>query len=646
MKYKGYIIITLMACGMAFSLPSCQDLDIAPMNIVKDDDVFSNEAGIRSYMARMYSEMPMEDFRYSHTRLFNHFWLVNPFSCISGEGLSRDVGGASTESIVTDNNKNNYWDDAYILIREANYFIETLPQYANLYSTESVDNWLGEAYFARAFAYYALAKRYGGVPLVDKVLNYPSISIDDTYLPRNSEEETWDFISRDFDTAIEKLSTVNARGRITKYGAAAFKSRAMLYAGSIAKYNTTSLFDSNNKRLCGIPADRAKDYFKQSYDAAKMTEGKYSLYMKDWKAGDKEAQYQNYVNLFFAADSPENILVKDYQYPETVHGWDAYNVPRQSMGPNGYSAEINPTLNFVEMFDGFEKDASGHFKNLDASGKYLMFDKTMDPFVNAEPRLRATVIFPGDVFKKENIEIRRGIYTGTVTNGIAPLLPVGSTEAYPETNLITSANASQTAYTLPNGTKMNPAGASGTFNSDGTCSISGFSIRKYLDPNRETSQVLENHSDQSWIEMRYAEVLLTRAEAAYELQSLGVTDGNYTNDAFGCINQLRERAGATLLASAGNLNLDVIRTERRKELGFEHKTYWDMKRWRVADKEQNSTLYRILMPFFAANSMKYFFDIRTDEGNRRYTFDTRWYYQQIPSGEITKNPKMEQNPGY
>lgn len=289
------------------------------------------------------------------------------------------------------------------------------------------------------------------------------------------------------------------------------------------------------------------------------------------------------------------------------------------MGANGYSSEVNPTLNYVELFDGIPKNADGTIKTQTA-GKYDLYTNTMDLFANAEPRLRATVILPGDVFKNQSIEIRRGIYTG----GISPLLPAGSTSNYPTTNIVQSSNASQTPYKLPDGTTMNPAGLSGIFTGDQTDAISGFSVRKFLVPDKPTSEVLENRSDQTWIEMRYAEILLNHAEAAYELNALGSTEKNYLQDAFTAINQIRERAGANLLVGTASLNsVDIVRNERRKELGFENKIWWDMRRWRTADKEQNSTIYRVLMPFFSANDKKYFFDARTDERNARYTFDVR-----------------------
>ncbi|MBN9382346.1 MAG: RagB/SusD family nutrient uptake outer membrane protein [Chitinophagaceae bacterium] len=636
MSIFKYLTVIFFACA----LNACTKLDQPPMNIIQDNDVFSSSGGIQIYFSRMYSELPIEDFRYSPARGLNMFWIISPFSAITGEALSRDQRNAMTESVL-------YWGNAYGLIREVNYFLQTLPKYKANFDAGDVDSWIGEAHFIRAFTYFALAKRYGGVPIVTSVLEYPTKELSSLDVPRASEEKTYDFISADLDTAIAKLSGSNQQGRANKYTAAAFKSRAMLHAGSIAKYNQVSFFDDNHNRLCGIPADKAVTYFKAAYDAAVTVEGHYSLYKKSWAAGDKAAQYQNYVKMFFDNESPENIFVKQYLYPQSVHGYDAYNVPRQCMGPNGYSAEVSPTLNFVEMFDGLPKNPDGTIKNLDGSGKYLLFDNTMDIFSNAEPRLRATVILPGDIFKGQSIEIRRGIYTGSAAGGINPVIPAGSTIPYPNTNIVQSANGSQDAYTLPDGTKMNPAGLSGAFFADETCSMTGFSIRKYLDESLPQSQVKENNEAQTWIEIRYAEVLLNRAEAAYELYSAGQTGANYLTDAYNDINQVRERAGADMLTAPTDLNdIKIIQKERRKELGFENKIWWDLKRWRILDKEQNNVIYRVMMPFYVAENKKYFFDVRKDEKNRSYSFDPKWYYEQIPDDEINKSHSLKQNPGY
>ncbi len=643
MRKLIYIFLLLAA------IPACRKLSIPPKNIVQDADIFTNPQGIQAYMARLYSELPIEDFRYSPARGIDFFWIISPTPATTGEALSRDQTNAMQENFG--GWSWDIWGGSYTVIRDCDYFIQTLPDYAKNFTTAQVNAWLGEAYFVRGMTYFALVKRFGGVPIVNKVLNYtPGTSTDSLEIPRASEKAVWDQVDSDFNFAINNLPAVNTDyadgSRANKYVAAAFESRAMLYAGSIAKYNTTTLFDGSQNQLCGIPASDAVGYFQKSYNAALLLDGQYSLYLSGWSATDPNAQYQNFVNLFSDASSKENIFVREYQYPNSVHGYDAYNVPRQLIGPNGYSSEVNPTLNFIEMFGGLPKNPDGTFQTLDATGHYLLYGNTMDPFANAEPRLRATVILPGDVFKGENIEIRRGIYTGPSGSGISPLLPAGSKAQYPTTYLVTSSTASQTPYALPDGTLMNPAGLSGIFTGDQTCAISGFSIRKWLNPNLATSQVLENNETQTWIEMRYAEVLLNRAEAAYELYSAGASGASYQSDAMTQINAIRSRAGASTWTTFGANPIDTIRVERRKELAFENKTYWDLRRWRTFAQEQNGTIYRILMPFYSSTAGQYFFDARTDERNDVYTYDPRWYYEQLPSGAITKSTNVIQNPGY
>lgn len=165
-----------------------------------------------------------------------------------------------------------------------------------------------------------------------------------------------------------------------------------------------------------------------------------------------------------------------------------------------------------------------------------------------------------------------------------------------------------------------------------------------MDPNLEASLVVLNRSAQSWIEFRYGEVLLNRAEAAMELAEAGQGE-SYKEDAYTCINVIRERAGAILLGNVAETTMEIVRTERRKELGFENKTWWDMKRWRTLDREQNNRIYRILMPFYADKAGKWFFDARYDEKNTRYTVDSRWYYLDIPV-DIINSDGLVQNPGY
>jgi hypothetical protein len=626
--------------------PGCKpDLEVPPPNIINDDDIFSSIPGIDAYMARIYSQAPIEDFKYNQRSGFKTFFN-GATATFTGEAISRDQAGGIEEF--------NYWADAYILIKDCNYFMETLPKFASNFSETQVKGWLGEARFLRAFTYFALAKRYGGVPIVDHVLTEPGQPIDDVAaniesfkIPRSSEQAVYDFMATDLDFCWTNMPETNKKGRANRYAAVAFKSRVMLAAGCIAKYNIANL-TVNGVQVCGIPSAKANEYFKASYDAANLLNGKYSLYKAGWSATDKLAQANNFAQVFLDANSGENIFVRQYKYPDAVHWYDYNNVTRQLWNSGG-AAQTNPTLDFVEMFEGLPKNPNGTFQTTDGGGKYILYDNLGGPFVNAEPRLRGTLLMPNDPFKGVNFEFRRGIYTGTSAGGIARLLPVGSTSSYPTTNFLqesTPGSPTTAQITLPNGTIMRAAGASGFYTSiNGVAGgISGFSIRKYLDPNKPTAEVANNRSEQAWIEIRYAEVLLNEAEAAFELYTAGQA-GTYQADALTNINLVRERAGASL-ANLATLSLDTVRRERRKELAFENKTWWDLRRWRIIDQEQNGRRWRILNPIYSSDAQKYLFDDRFDERGTVFTFDSKWYYQRIPDAVIAKSPNVAQNPGY
>ena len=672
------IMVLLASCKKDF-------LDIPPMNVIQDKDLFSSTQGMAVYMSRIYSQMPFEDFKYSPARQFFDDWLVTP-GTNEGSSIGRDAGTAMTSEGWARNGA--YWGRAFNLLRDANYMIETLPDYKSNFSEEEYNHFIGEGYFARAMVFYALAKRYGGVPLVTSVLKYPDQSADQLEIPRSTEEETWNQVLADFDMAIANLSASSPkRGYANKDVANGFKSEAMLFAGSVAKYNNITGFgDKTNVRVIGFDPGTAAaasvKYFKEAYLAARevMNTGKYSLYKKKWSPNDKEAQYQNMVDMFFDISSPENIYIKEYKYPDIAHGYDSYNIPRQLMGGNGYSSGNTPTLDFVELFDGILKNPDGTIKVLDDNGKYLLFDKVTDIFANAEPRLKAYVLLPGEVFKGQEIEIRRGIYTGSVSNGIAPLRVVnGGTpdytlsgpsnynqvDAYQATGafagqkalfLSQNGNAHETV-TLPNGITMNAAGKSGPFTSDLTGAVTGFSVRKWLNPNMPQAMVLEARSEQFFILMRYAEILLNAAEAASELMLAGEPspDGeNLEQIAIDAITAIRERAGADPLTTglAGHDGLEVIRRERKKELAFENKILWDIRRWRTQHSEMlngftqsDGAYYRGLYPFYSTQAGKYFFDAGFEESRRRFRLTEQEYYFMIPSGEVAKSPVIDQQPG-
>lgn len=623
---------------------SCADLDIPPRNILGEPEIFGSAEGVNSQIARIYSNLPMDDFRYSYVQdgLYNKTGTFQQFSCLTGEAMGRDTKGAEKEHA-------SYWDWPYKTIFEINSFIINLSKYESSHTADDFKSWIAEARFARAFVYFSLAKRYGGVPLTETPIDI-SEGFEGAKLPRKSEEDTWDFIRDDLEYAINNLPDKSLRGRANKYVAAAMQSRAMLFAGSIAKYTTASMqYTVDGVMLCGIPSGRAAGYFKVAYDASMVFEngvGKdYVLYKAEIGSTPTPASIATNFGNIFQKETKENIFCRYFVTGILTHNFNDHAQPLQTKTGNG-SDEICPTVDFIEMFDGLPKNADGTLKVFDGDGYYTLFNSPVDLFANAEPRLAATVIFPMANFKGQSIEIRRGIYTGSATPGISRISPVGHLDFY--STLDISKGDTRTLYL--SGTTSPVAGMTVTGKSgmsdgwDWGC-ISGMYLRKYLNPTAGTT-TNGNVSTTTWIELRLAEVYLNRAEAAMELVAEGQA-GAYRSEAWKCIDALRERAGADrTYDTESTLTIDAVRRERRKELAFENKAYWDLKRWRIIHVEQNNKIYRALQPFYSSEAGKYFLDIHFQEprsGNYSYNFDTKYYYQPIPTAEISKNPNCVQN---
>ncbi|WP_029906840.1 RagB/SusD family nutrient uptake outer membrane protein [Prevotella sp. 10(H)] len=681
---KKIFIISLLGI---LSFTACVDLDVPPKGLITDDDLLSNDAGMDIYMSRVYSKMPFEEFKYLGEWGFEfNSWLGAMGIEATGEATNRD-GICKTFN----GERTTYWGPAFELLRHANYLIENLPTYRDSYSEANYNHYIGEAYYVRAFVFYTMAKRFGGVPLVTKVIEYPA---DKSALevPRASEEETWDQILADFDQAISLMLPESPKdGYSNKYVALAFKAEAMLYAGSVAQYNEkvsgrlTGLGKKTGVRVIGFAEDRwnaaAKRYYSEAYKAAHqiITDGRYSLYKNKWEANNPEAQYQNMVDMFSDLNSKENIFVKKYLYPTLTHGYDSYSQPL--VFRTALSSGTCPTLDFLELFEGFDRYPDGTVKvttgNSNTQGEYIMYDKPLDFFKNAEPRLRAYVIFPGDIFKGKEIEIRAGIYTGS-----APVKPLFDDYSYanaeknytqldiaskdPKTLYLSSTLETQVKVNY-NGTEMTAAGANGPFYSQGESALTGLYGRKWLNP--DPSFVSDQgKSAQPFILIRYGDVLLTAAESAVELARLGgqSPDGsNMLDVATKAINDIRERAGATLLTgslTASEESRNIVRKERRKELAFEHKTKWDLRRWRVQHYENrdefwgeirnksifsNSNGYRFrgLYPFFSTETGKYFFDAHFQMTSlKTFNYTPIDYYFEIPGGEVAKSLVIDQQP--
>ncbi len=656
MKIVSYIF----SFALLFGIAGCSEwLELKPLDKTSAEDLLETPDGLKTLMATLYYSMPMEDFSYypadwtSTAPAFNsHGWkggMQSSYKLSMYTDESTASAGTGIGPVPC-----QYWP--YSSIRETNKFFSSLESVKAKLNNDTYLRLKSEAHFVRAYIFFGLAKRYGGVPLIDYVQDgdyVPGTTNPKLYVPRNTEKETWNFILNDLDLAIENLpdKTVSSDGvyRATKWAALALKSRVALHAASVAKYWSTATLSGEavNQHLAKMDVADANEFYQKCIDASAelINNGGFSLY-KPNPANPKEAA-TNFQNLFLTTNE-EIIFVKAYLDGTTVpnqgHCWDILYSPSQASPGFHKFGRFSPTLDMVDLFedysdngtgasakivtrtDGVENYAYANPAQVNTSLPFKKYDNLFDPFVNKDARLQASIIVPGSTYKGIKIIMQGGMIKSN-----------GTVVAY--------ATDSETK----NGTTYYSYGAEGSSGfsgfykigsaDDANFSSSGFLIKKYLQEGKVVAGV-ENSSTTSFIDMRLAEVYLNYAEAVVES---GLGDPGLAR---GYINALRKRAGHT---DEIPLTLANVLKERRVELAFEGFRYWDLMRRREYHTLFSGTRRTALVPMIDLRDAtpKYIF-VRAnnyyDEYANGRTFNAAaGYYEAIP-GRSTNN--LIENPGY
>lgn len=606
----------------------CNDwLERKPQNIILEEQVWNDPKMITGLLANYYDRLPY------HTDL-NH-GSNGDANAVNREGWQDFAAYDEAMWSNNDDARNNIlsypvdrwrlWD--YGLIRDINLALENIQTYAVKLSDGQKAQFSAELRFLRAVVYFEHVKRMGGVPLVTKQLIYnfdgnPSA----LQQPRNKEEEVYDFIASELDAVKDALGNGTSNTRANKFTALAVKSRAMLYAASIAKYNNKMASPiSTPGGEVGIPASRANDYYTKSLAASEeiITSGSYELYKSN---PDKGVNF--YEAITKKSANREVIWAQDFLVSKDKrHGFTYDNIARNVREDNLSSSSITPSLNLVEDYEYLD-GTSGELKNRNAGNTdYVYYDKLQDIFANKDARLYGTVIYPGTSFRGSEVQIQAGVKVwDNATNAFKTVESnvLGST--YDDGGLLT--------------------GASGPQRSQTEVSNTGFYLRKYVDQTAMSS-TRGIRSDMWWVRFRLGEIYLNAAEAAFELGQ------NAT--ALKYINTLRERAGFPA-NSLKTLTLERIQNERRVELAFEDHRVWDLKRWRIAHEVWNGNVsnpdaviyalypYRVVRPGHATHG-KYVFDkLVAPRFRAPRFFQMGNYYSAIQQNIIDNNPKIIRNP--
>lgn len=289
-----------------------------------------------------------------------------------------------------------------------------------------------------------------------------------------------------------------------------------------------------------------------------------------------------YADVFYAANENSKEVIFDIQFAPELRYKNInqyWGVPMVTKGA-GWGT-CNPTQNVVDSYEFTDGKT-------EAEGS-SMFDPTK-PYKNRDKRFYTSIIYDGSVWRGTVINTRLGI-----------------------------AN---------NANEINITGKTGN------CGRTGYFTRKQLDSTiYSTASRLDGLN---FIVIRYAEVLLNYAEAKNELSGPDAT-------VYEAVNKIRLRAGQPVLSA--NLNQDGmrqrIRRERRIELAFEGKYFYDIMRWRTAEQIFSQPIKG--MKITSTGGLLTYAKITV----RTVTFNPlKNYLQPIPQYALDQNPKLVQNPGY
>lgn len=288
----------------------------------------------------------------------------------------------------------------------------------------------------------------------------------------------------------------------------------------------------------------------------------------------------DYKGLFLNIKSPEIIFQRLYN-DENANSYDRQN------SPNGYGG-WNATCVLQQMVDSYEME--------DGTLPALTFPTKDNPYQNRDPRFYASIVVDGMMYRGRETEfwVNEGEKTGGLDSKFGP----------------ESWNVSK----------------------------SGYSIRKFM--NENLTKLGSDKSTQSWVYARYAEIYLNYAEALYNL--------GREKEAREYVNVIRKRARGgkegivpDITASGAEL-LAKIQHERKIELAFEEHRFFDVRRWKIAEKTEVYTAQGVKIIKYADGSKQY----SLINLEKRNFVAPNHYLLPIPRSEIQKNDKLVQNPGY
>ena len=474
----------------------------------------------------------------------------------------------------------------------------------------------GEAYFIRAYDYAQIMMGTGGA-----ILSSSPFLLGQDYLTitRSSLQETKDFILADIAKSIELLGTTSMeQGRATPGACAALKSRVLLFCASKL---VNGGYEASNP-LVSFTTGAQTTRLTEARDAAKaIMDGTYGSYdlvgtytepVLPLSPANIATYADNYFSIFNQKGAWNKETIWGIQYLVTGGNSQQRNL---WSGPNGYhnwgnNDPLEPFVREYEMADG-TPFVWGAVDTRSATAAELAANSLKNPYNSREPRFYATILYDGAKWQARPTDMA----------GADPLGIVQTGHLYKADGVtidVPGLDTRQATVENWNGGK------------------NGYYMKKFMDP---TSQGQLFNNINTWVEFRFAEVLLNYAEACIELG-----DPANLQNGINALNKVRNRAGLPGRVTTDQVTARTwLRHERALELYGEDRRWYDIRRWMIAPTVITS-VRQMLIKKFQDGSRSWQLDMTTTIDDR--VFKPAAYWIPIPRDEMNKAPQLIQNPGY
>lgn len=357
----------------------------------------------------------------------------------------------------------------------------------------------------------------------------------------------------------------------------------------------TFIQDQSKLAADSLPATwTAKDIGRATRGAALAIKGEEELYAGKWADAAATNQtimnevatngyglFSNYAGLFYSNNENNKEVIFDIQYAPVLRVKKInqyWGVPMVTKGAGWGTCD--PTQNLVDSYEFTDGKT-------EAEGSTMFVPK--QPYKNRDGRFYASIIYDGSIWRGTVINTRKGI-----ANNANEINTTGLTGNKGRTGYFTKKLLDSTIYSTPS-------------------TLDGGNV----------------------IMLRYAEVLLNYAEAKNEASGPDAS-------VYDAINKIRQRAGQpNLPAGLDQTGMrERIRRERRIELAFEGKYFYDIRRWKTIQQIFSQPVMGMLITSSGGVLTYTKIPVRTVTYNPLRVLDA------IPQYALDQNSLLVQNPGY